>query len=429
MGERPSRTRARREQGWAWPSAVAACFCAAAVVAACDETFEPTAPTELAFSVFGYLDASADTQWIRIMPIRPLKVTAPDTLDATVTLEHLGTGRIVELADSLFRFSSHGDPTLGSEGVYLHNFWTREDIEPGATYRFSARRAGKAPAEAIVEIPPDYDVTVAISQRSSWSATDVVQITGVNHLPFLKASVRFFEGCGWGVNAIPYERRSDDDETHVIAIVKQGAESRPDCGRAWVASREFWMVGSEATWPSGGYDENALGESARTSNVTNGVGFLGGVLTKVIPYEDCTFVSEGAPIPDYCVLRYDRETATVTGTVREPLCFGELDSVVVQLTELGRDPARFRSVLTDDAGAFVFGALEPGIPHSVWARAPRVPIDSVFDPTIWRWVYTEWEDIHTIHTDTLTFVSGEQVEYEILLRRLIACDETHLPKP
>jgi hypothetical protein len=53
----------------------------------------------------------------------------------------------------------------------------------------------------------------------------------------------------------------------------------------------------------------------------------------------------------------------------------------------------------------------------------------MFDPTSWRWVYTEWEDIHTIHTDTLTFAPGEQLDYDIVLRRLIACDETHLPKP
>jgi hypothetical protein len=409
--------------------ALAACCGLALVAAACDETFEPIAPTDLAFSVFGYLDASADTQWIRIMPIRPLKVTAPDTLDATVTLEHLASGRIVELRDSLFRFSSRGDPSLGSEGVYLHNFWTREHVEPGATYRFSATRTGKAPAEAVVEIPPDYDVAVAINQRQGWDATDLLYVTGLNDLPFLEASVHYFDGCGWGVSPIPYERRSDDDGTHVFALLKQQAETRPNCGRAWIARRELWMVGSHATWPSGGYAEDALGESARTSNVTNAVGFLGGVLTKVIPYEDCSFLTDAGTIPHYCWLRYDGETATLAGTAREPLCFGELDSVSVQLTELGRDPARFRSVLTDEAGAFVFGALEPGIPHRVWARAPRVPIDSMFDPTSWRWVYTEWEDIHTIHTDTLTFAPGEQLDYDIVLRRLIACDETHLPKP
>jgi hypothetical protein len=112
----------------------------AAVVAACDESFDPTAPSDFAFSVFGYLDASADTQWIRVMPIRPLKVTSRDALGATVTLEHLGTGRIIELRDSLFRFSSSSDPDIGA---YVHNFWTAEAIEPGAAYRFSARREGK----------------------------------------------------------------------------------------------------------------------------------------------------------------------------------------------------------------------------------------------------------------------------------------------
>ena len=420
---------ARGRRGLCGPCAcaLAAGLCLALVVAACDETFEPIAPTDLAFSVWGYLDASADTQWIRIMPIRPLKVTSPDTLDAVVTIEHIETGRIFELRDSLFHFTSRSDPALGAEGAYLHNFWTVEDVEPGATYRFSARRAGKDPAEATVEVPPDYDVEVAINQRSGRNETDELWITGLKHLPFLKASVHYFDDCGWAEAPIPYELHSGDDGTHWIAITKSGAVTREHCGRAWVARREFWIVGSEAEWPSGGYSQDALGESARTSNVTNAVGFLGGVLTKVIPYEDCTFLSEGAPVPDYCLLRYNQETATLRGTVREPLCFGPLDSVTVQVTELGQDPARFRSVLTDGNGAFVFGALEPGIPHRVSPRAPRVPIDSMFDPTRWQWVYTDWEDIHTMHTDTLTFTPGQQLQYDIELRRLIACDETHLP--
>ena len=45
---------------------------------ACDQAFEPLAPGRQALvSVFGYLNPSADTQWIRVMPIRPLKTAKP----------------------------------------------------------------------------------------------------------------------------------------------------------------------------------------------------------------------------------------------------------------------------------------------------------------------------------------------------------------
>ena len=399
----------------------------AAVAAACDETFDPIAPSTLAFSVFGYLDASADTQWIRVTPIRPLRETPPDAPGAQVILEHLATGRIIELRDSVFRFSSYSED-LGAEDAYVHNYWTPEPIEPGAAYRFSARRDGKEAAEAVVEIPRDYEVEVAIRQSPRWWETDSLRITGVKHLPFLTTATHFYDDCGSDVRRIQHGGRSADDETYAIAITKEGSPARYGCGVPMLEKRELWIVGSETAWPAGGYAPGALGESGWTSNVTHAVGFLGGVLTKVIPYEDCEFRSEGTPVPDYCLLRYTQETATVTGTVREPRCVGPLDSVTVLLRELDRDPARVRTVLSGRAGEFLIGALEPGISYFVWARAPQVPIDSVFDVLAFRYRYTAWEDIHTLHTDTLTLMLGQRVQYDIELERLIACDEQHLPK-
>jgi len=417
MVDRPSRTRNRGTLRGFCSFSLAACVGVVAVVTACDESFEPIAPSAFAFSVFGYLDASADTQWIRVMPIRPLRVTSPDPLGARVTLEHLESGRIIDLRDSVFRFSSFSEG-LGAEDAYVHNYWTPEAIEPGATYRFSVRRDGTDPAEAVVEVPRDYEVQAAIGR---WGGTDQLRITGVKHLPFLTVSTYYYDDCGSDVRRIQDGGRSAEDETYAIAVTKQDIPSRYGCGVPVPEKREIWIAGSETPWPAGGYAPGALGESGSTSNVTDGVGFLGGVLTKVIPYEDCEFRSDGAPVPPYCLLRYGPETATVTGTVREPLCVGPLDSVTVRLSELGRDPARIRTVLTTRAGGFLIGALEPGIPHALWVRAPQVPIDSVFDTRAWRYVYTEWTDVHTLHTDTLTLMPGQRLEYAIQLARLFPC--------
>jgi hypothetical protein len=404
-------------------SSLAACLCVAALVAACDESFDPIAPSELGYSVFGYLDASADTQWIRVMPIRPLSVTSQDPLGITVTLEQLGNGQIIELRDSLFTYSSYSDSDLFPEGAYLHNFWTPEVIEPGATYGFSARREGKGPAEAVVEVPLDYEVEVAINQLRSRGETDELRITGLKHLPFLFTYTYFYDSCGSSMTRTRHDRRSAEDGIHLIAIEKPSVTARIDCGSPVVTSWALWMVGSEAEWPTSGYSAGSLGESGLTSNVTNAVGFLGGVLTKLIPYERCSFQVGEAPVPQYCLLRYNQETATVRGTIRETRCGdGPLDSVTVQLTEMDRDPARIRTVLSN-AGEFLIGALEPGIPHSMWVHAPPIPVDSVWNVYAWRWVYTEWEDIHTLHTDTLTFIPGEQVQYDINLERLTSCGE------
>jgi hypothetical protein len=406
---------------------LAACLCVAAVVAACDDSFEATAPSDLAFSVFGYLDASADTQWIRVMPIRTVKVTSQDPLGITVTLENLGTGRTIELRDSLFRFSSSSEPALGSEGVYVHNFWTLEEIEPGASYRFSARQEGEEPAEAVVEIPLDFEVEVGIHQRHAWYLADSLWVTGVKQLPFVTEIAHFYDECGSSQVRTPYKRSSADDEAHRMTIQKPVVSSRTGCGVFLVENWQLWIMGSEAAWPAAGYSPGAIGGSGQTSNVTNAVGYLGGALTKVIPYEYCQIVSYAAPVPDYCRLRYNSETATVTGTVSETRCGdGPVDSATVRLTEMDRDPARIRPVLTDRAGKFVIGALQPGIPHFLWARAPRVPTDSV--PTFFGWVYTAWKDVYTIPTDSLTFIPGQQLEYDIYFERLTPCSEPP-PRP
>jgi hypothetical protein len=393
-------------------SALAACLGLAAVVAACDESFEPIAPSALAFSVFGYLDASADTQWIRVMPIRPLRVPSRDALAATVTLEQLGTGQRIALRDSLFRFSRPSDPDLGAEGTYVHNFWTPEEIEPGAAYRFSARREGKEPAEAVVEIPRDYEVEVDINQFPTHWPPDELRITGVPHVPFFTTIARFYDVCGSSETRTPYERSSADDQAHLFVIGKPEVIPRGGCGRPVVESWEFRIVGSTAAWPTAGYSPGALGESSLTSNVTNAVGFLGGVLTKVIPYEACEFRSDGTPVPNYCRLRYTTETVTLSGTVREQGCRGApIGSVTVQLTEMDRAPARIRTVFSTRAGAFLIGALEPGIPHLLQARAPSGFADG------------EPIDVYGPHTDTLTFIPGQQGEYDIHLERLTPCGQ------
>jgi hypothetical protein len=74
-------------------------------VAGCDDSFQPLEIHDRNFSMYGVLEVGADTQWIRVMPVRDSAFTSPGPLDATVTMENLETGRTVELRDSLIRHS------------------------------------------------------------------------------------------------------------------------------------------------------------------------------------------------------------------------------------------------------------------------------------------------------------------------------------
>src|SRR5262245_13938633 len=105
------------------------CILAALLATACEENFAPLGTSNLRYSAFGHLNASADTQWIRVMPIRSLVLTTPDSFGIRVTLEEVGAGRTIVLRDSLFLFADASNPDLGST-AYVHNYWTTQRITP-----------------------------------------------------------------------------------------------------------------------------------------------------------------------------------------------------------------------------------------------------------------------------------------------------------
>jgi hypothetical protein len=271
---------------------------------------------------------------------------------------------------------------------------------------------GTGPAEAVVAIPRDYEVEVAIAQAPLSWPPDELRITGVTHVAFFTTIARFHDDCGPGATKALYQRSSAEDGVHVFAVARTGAVPRDECGQPRVEGWEFWIVGSEAVWPTEGYAPDALGASGLTSNVSNAVGFLGGVLTRTIPYEACEFRRDGTPVPPWCLLRYTPETATLRGTVRDAGCGGApIGSVTLRLTELDRSPARIRTASSTRAGEFLIGALEPGIPHLLLARAPSSVVEGV--PV----------EVYGPHADTLTFMSGQRLAYDIQLERLIPCGQ------
>lgn len=94
------------------------------VITGCDPQVDLFKENDLHYSLFGVLNPSADTQFVRVEPLRDsLAVGAPETMDAEVTLTHLDTDRTISLQDSLFRSPDR------------HNFYTTADIQPTTPYR------------------------------------------------------------------------------------------------------------------------------------------------------------------------------------------------------------------------------------------------------------------------------------------------------
>ncbi len=117
-------------------------LCIGILFAGCDQTFQPLKQNDVYhFSIFGYLNASADTQWVRVGTVRQNIDTPPDPTGIQVTLEDLQSGETVVMNDSLF----------ASKGFL--NYWTTMDIEHEQTYRITAEGTNGKASRVTVSTP------------------------------------------------------------------------------------------------------------------------------------------------------------------------------------------------------------------------------------------------------------------------------------
>ena len=292
------------------------------VLSACDESVDPIQDTDLAFSIHGYLDPASDTQWVRVAPLRPLRINTSDPVDATVEVEDIKTGRTVPLIPTLFtQRSGNFDDTL-----FAYNFRTEEPIDPGATYRLSARRSDGRSTSATVLIPSGLThiaAIVGIAMPRFPQKSDFVRfpVAAGDHVAMVNTLLFAPDALGdppvatdWCLlrypprtlyNELPGTPITGDGFYQVEIARSVVGDFPPPCGGggAWgiriVRSREPWFLGTGTA---------NLHLSART-NIENGVGFFGGVMTRTVPYDSCTLSGPGAP--DFCELYYGPETVTL----------------------------------------------------------------------------------------------------------------------
>jgi hypothetical protein len=128
--------------------------CCVFIFLSCDHTFRPFQENDkYHFSIYGYLDASADTQWVRVGPARQDINEPPDPTGIKVTLENLQSGESVLMNDS-----------LSSSKSFL-NYWTTMEIENEQTYRLIVEESGGKTSRVIVTTPSVLPTIYIISGR------------------------------------------------------------------------------------------------------------------------------------------------------------------------------------------------------------------------------------------------------------------------
>ena len=260
---------------------MAALVLLAAGGAACTTEFEPVAPGDLGFSVWGYVDPGLDTQWVRVGRVRRTVAPDPEAFRASVTLVEVETGRRWPMRDSTFTFFS---------GYRAVNVWAAAPVEPGRRYRIEVEGDDGLWASAEAAVPPRPEV--GLQQAPAWAPArvtlyDVARVEGV------VASYTCTLPSG-ATDTAPgfrnvYRRGAEGRTTDVVAYWSEAAFAcSQGGGEITAAAVQVTVLGDD--WPDlRGLSFDGANVPSRSSNVAGGEGFFGGATTLRVP------IFEGVP--------------------------------------------------------------------------------------------------------------------------------------
>lgn len=264
------------------------------IATGCEYSFEPIKKdAKQYFSMYGYLDATADTQWVRIAPTRD-QLEVPDVKpEMEVKLKELETGKTVVMNDSLF---------LSVNGLNYLNSWTTFDIKPEQSYVLEAELPDGTSSSVSMTIPKDFPTPnlrllldgceARLDINGVETLADVQSVWHVRLLLKNDSEKRFIR--------IPYRseiiKRSSgnytvylDTEVELNQISKQ-TNVIPDS--IDMIQRDIFVAAGGPEWIDhiDSIDDKEYALPEGLSNVTNGVGYVFGIASKTVSYEpknDC----------------------------------------------------------------------------------------------------------------------------------------------
>ena len=263
----------------------------------CDESVDPIIGTDLPFTVWGFMNAGADTQRVRVYPITgELRPDGSNGIDAEVFSIDLSTGERREWTYKAVRFDSLN---IG------HIFWSPFRAEHGHRYRLEVVRSDGQTSAAEVEVPPPVSIDLDIQEGSTLIPVriegDVPNLVGI-HVTYHAQNIP--PASVWPGDqsppppvhhsiTIPYDEMVErvggaweltvamnQDYPVLKALYRLSCLITADDGSApdlWLNAMELTAVAADSTWnpPNGVFDPDILAVPGTFSNVENGHGFFG----------------------------------------------------------------------------------------------------------------------------------------------------------
>lgn len=259
----------------------------AVAVAGCEDQFEPFEDSDIAFSLFGYLDAAADTQFVRVASLRQSAFeNAP--VEAVVTLDDLARGETVMLRDSVIEFAN---------GAIVHNFWTDALVRPSASYRLTATGPDGRASSALFEMPPDFpnpELESGLSEYSSVEFPPTAQsmtFYGIEKLADLRVTYALDNPTTTVTISYLTELNRSQSGAYLLAFNAYTDVQRAIGGSEGTACPSLrWarvlVAAATADWPDlADLDPETLALPGTASNVEGGLGYIGGVITRSREWE------------------------------------------------------------------------------------------------------------------------------------------------
>ena len=255
----------------------------------CDESINPILETNRQFTLFGTLDMAADTQFVRVIEIRPTLTTPAEKLDATFTSRRLDSQEQHVWKDSVHTFED------GSVG---HIFYAPVRVLAGKTYQVDVEK-------------PDSDIVTTATTQVPYSLKPSVQVEKVFRI-LTTQLVASQQVLWWSLEEEPYDivqwyrfflfdgyrfvdirlnhrPRSQASRTHqgfwetTVDLVRDRDSLLVSHPRMFVRGHlvglgmTITVLDDKFKPPGDVFTAAALGQPGTLSNVTNGFGYVGAV--------------------------------------------------------------------------------------------------------------------------------------------------------
>lgn len=258
------------------------------LLVSCEEDFEPLLPTDIVFSVYGYLDSDATSQVLRVVPLRERLRRDYTEADLSFTTTTDGPEGMISWENRLF-LTTDDENALGSMA----------DFRPigGATYSLQVfdpvtGRSAEAETRLPVPIKPEQLLFDTIYQRDLLWVQNLF-LDQVTELHFMEAiyTVRNRSTSVVDSVSIAYLGRRagrlvEDRGTEYVLLLQQDADSVYKALGMVVGNRQLELLriqmrmsslSEEWDTPGGTRDPEVLAAPGVWSNVSYGLGFFGSI--------------------------------------------------------------------------------------------------------------------------------------------------------